>query len=144
MRPDRHGRHRRSPIDPRRRPVDGYRPLRPGAFDRMVAEAVASLPAELLAYVDNVQIIVEDVPPPDLDGEGEDAILLGLYEGVPRTERGWDAPLLPDRITLFRKPIEARARNRAELEMIVQDTVVHEIAHHFGIDDDRLDDLGWG
>jgi predicted Zn-dependent protease with MMP-like domain len=143
MSQDRHDRHRRSPVDPRRRPVDGFRPLRPGAFDRMVDVAISSLPPELLGYVDNVQILVEDVPPSDALGDGEDGILLGLYEGVPRTERGWDAPLLPDRITLFRKPIEARARSRSELAMVVQDTVVHEIAHHFGIDDDRLDELGW-
>ena len=144
MSSDRHARHRRSPVDRRRRPVDGYRPLRPGAFERMVDEALSSLPDELLSYVENLQIVVEDVPAPDVLGPGEDEILLGLYEGVPRTERTWDAPLLPDRITLFRKAIEARARNRAELELIVADTVVHEIAHHFGIDDDRLDELGWG
>ncbi|MBW3658176.1 MAG: metallopeptidase family protein [Actinobacteria bacterium] len=140
---DRHGRSRRSPVDPRRRPVDGFRPLRAGAFERMVEDALSSLPPELLAYVDNVQIVIEDVPPADVV-DGEDVILLGLYEGVPRTERGWDATLLPDRITLYRKPLEARARSRAELDVIVQDTVVHEIAHHFGIDDDRLDELGWG
>ena len=140
---DRHGRSRRSPVDPRRRPVDGFRPLRPGAFERMVEDALSSLPPELLAYVDNVQIVIEDVPPEDVL-DGEEVILLGLYEGVPRTERGWDDPVLPDRITLFRKPLEARARSRAELDLVVQDTVVHEIAHHFGIDDDRLDELGWG
>lgn len=140
---DRHGRSRRSPVDPRRRPVDGFRPLRPGAFERMVEDALSSLPPELLSYVDNVQIVIEDVPPEDVVDGGE-GVLLGLYEGVPRTERGWDAPLLPDRITLFRKPLEARARSRAELDVVVQDTVVHEIAHHFGIDDDRLDELGWG
>lgn len=140
---DRHGRSRRSPVDPRRRPVDGFRPLRPGAFERMVEDALSSLPPELLSYVDNVQIVIEDVPPEDVI-DGEEGVLLGLYEGVPRTERGWDAPLLPDRITLFRKPLEARARSRAELDVVVQDTVVHEIAHHFGIDDDRLDELGWG
>ena len=143
MKDDRHARRRRSPVDHRRRPVDGFRPLRPGAFERMVEDALSSLPPELLAYVDNVQIVIEDVPPEDVV-DGEEIVLLGLYEGVPRTERGWDAPLLPDRITLFRKPLEARCRSRAELELVVQETVVHEIAHHFGIDDDRLDELGWG
>jgi predicted Zn-dependent protease with MMP-like domain len=142
---DRHARHQRSPVDPRRRPVDGFRPLRPGAFERMVEDALSSLPPDLLAYVDNVQIVIEDVPPPDALGDGEDGILLGLYEGVPRTERSFDAPpVLPDRITLFRKPLEARCRSRSELALVVQETVVHEIAHHFGIDDDRLDELGWG
>ena len=92
----------------------------------------------MLAQVDNVAIVVEDVPPP---GEG---VLLGLYEGVPRTDRGFDAPLLPDRITLFRRPLELRARSKEELKTVIAETIIHEIAHHFGIDDDRLDDLGWG
>lgn len=109
----------------------------------MVVAAVESLPEDLLGYLDNVQIVIDDVPPPDVDGIGEE-ILLGLYEGVPRTERGFDPVLLPDRITLYRRPIEARARTIAELTTVVQETVVHEIAHHFGIDDDRLDELGWG
>jgi predicted Zn-dependent protease with MMP-like domain len=78
-----------------------------------------------------------------LTEQGEE-ILLGLYEGVPRTERGFGDGMLPDRITLFRRPLEARARNQRELADIVRETVVHEIAHHFGIDDDHLDELGWG
>jgi len=140
---DRHARHRRAPSDVRRRPIDGFRASSRDRFERLVETAIASLPAELLGYLDNVQITVADVPPPDPVGDGEE-ILLGLYEGVPRTERGFGEGLLPDRITLYRRPLEARARNQQELADVVRDTVVHEIAHHFGIDDDHLDELGWG
>jgi predicted Zn-dependent protease with MMP-like domain len=140
---DRHGRHRRTPPDAQRRPPDGYRALGASRFERLVEDAIATLPKGLLAHLDNVQITVADVPPADPD-HGEDEILLGLYQGVPRTERDLDAPVLPDRITLFRRPIELRARSKEELAEVVRETVVHEIAHHFGIDDDRLDELGWG
>lgn len=122
--------------------MDGYRARDRAGFERLVDRAVERLPDELLRHLDNVQIVVEDVPPADVLGEG-DELLLGLYQGVPKTERGWGDPALPDRITLYRFPIESRSRTRAELVAMVQDTVVHEIAHHFGIDDDRLDDLGW-
>lgn len=141
---ERHGRHRRRETDPRRRPADGHRALRRGRFERLVVRAIEGLPEELLAYLDNVQVVIDEVPPLDVVGIDEDDILLGLYEGVPRTERGFEPVLLPDRITLFRRPIEARARTMKELTLIVQDTVVHEVAHHFGISDDRLDELGWG
>ncbi len=106
-------------------------------------DAIGSLPPQLLRYLDNVQVTVEAVPPADPVGEG-DELLLGLYQGTPLTERDFGAASLPDRITLFRRPLEARARNKAELAELVRETVVHEIAHHFGIDDDRLDELGWG
>ncbi len=109
----------------------------------MVDQAIATLPKELLQRVDNLQVVVEDVPPPDVMGTGEDEVLLGLYQGVPLTERdNWGAPL-PDVITIYRRPIEMRARSRADLAELVREVVLHEIAHHFGIDDDRLDELGW-
>lgn len=106
---------------------------------------MASLPPPLLDRLDNVEVAVEDVPPPAdaLDAE-TDEILLGLYEGTPLPERGWGAPMLPDRIRLFRGPLEARATGPDHLRELVATTVVHELAHHFGIDDDRLDELGWG
>lgn len=141
---DRHARRRRRNADPRTRPSDGYRALRRGRFERLVVDAIEALPEDLLAYLDNVQVMIEDVPPETLDGHTEEGVLLGLYEGVPRTARGFDAPMLPDRITLYQRPLEMRSRTATELRMVVQETVVHEIAHHFGIDDDRLDDLGWG
>lgn len=139
---DRHARHRRRPVDPRGRPSDGYRTLDPDRFERLVADALDSLPAGLQAYLDNVEVVVEDVP--DVDGDGAGGVLLGLYEGIPQTERSWGQAALPDRITVYRRPHELRARTKRELADLVRETVVHELAHHFGIDDDRLDDLGWG
>lgn len=98
---------------------------------------MTQLPPFILDHLENVAVVVEEVPPGD-------EVLLGLYEGVPRTERdGW-LPPLPDRITLYRRPLEARARSRRELAWLIAETLVHEVAHHVGIDDDRLDELGWG
>lgn len=140
--PDRHARHRRRPPDPRRRPTAGHRALSTAAFDRLVDRAVDSLPGALLAYLDNVQVTVENVPPADALEDGHEVVLLGLYQGVPQTEREWGAAMLPDRITIFRRPLELRARNAHDLAELVRETVVHEIAHHFGIDDARLRELG--
>ncbi|MFZ0157798.1 MAG: metallopeptidase family protein [Kineosporiaceae bacterium] len=108
-------------------------------FEEAVADALDTLPPELTRVMDNVVILVEDDPPP---GEED---LLGLYEGTPLTERdgGWAAGSLPDRITIFRRPTLELCESREEVVEEVQVTVVHEIAHHFGIDDDRLHELGW-
>ena len=141
---DRHARRRRRHPDPRRRPVAGHRALSSASFDRLVDDALESLPEPLLAELDNIEVTVEDVPPADALEDGEEVVLLGLYQGVPRTARGWGDTMLPDRVTIFRRPLELRARSREELADLVRETVVHEIAHHFGIDDDRLDELGWG
>ncbi len=109
-------------------------------FEIVVAEALDQVPGELTALMDNVVVLVEDEPPP-----GEPADLLGLYDGVPLTERDPGAPpLLPDRITIFRGPLTRMCSSRDEVVEEVAITVVHEIAHHFGIDDDRLHELGWG
>jgi predicted Zn-dependent protease with MMP-like domain len=116
--------------------------LRQARFARLVARALDELPAEFRERMRNIEIVVEDEPTPEqLRGDGE---LLGLYEGVPLTDRGAMEPYLPDRISIFRGPIErisASPRRQAE---IVRDTVVHEIAHHFGISDKRLGELGLG
>jgi predicted Zn-dependent protease with MMP-like domain len=107
-------------------------------FERLVAEAIDSLPAWVLERLENVDVVIEEEPPDD------DPDLLGLYEGIPLTERGMDyAGVLPDRIVLFRRTIEAEAEDEEDLKRIVADTVVHEIAHFFGISDDRLRELGW-
>jgi len=140
---ERHARHRRRDVDRRRRPVDGARTRSVDRFARLVDDAIASLPKDFIPYLRDVQVAVAEVPPPDPVGRG-DEVLLGLYEGTPRTLRDIHPPLLPDRITLFRRPLEARARNRRDLADLVRHTVIHEVAHHFGIDDDRLDELGWG
>jgi predicted Zn-dependent protease with MMP-like domain len=108
------------------------------AFEDLVAEALDEIPDELARLVDNVVFVVEDDVPP-----GEEP-LLGLYEGVPLTERGnWYAGVLPDRITIYRKQILAISDTEDDVVDEVHITVVHEIAHHFGIDDDRLHDLGY-
>jgi predicted Zn-dependent protease with MMP-like domain len=113
--------------------------LDPERFDALVAEALDGVPAQLLALMDNVVVLVEDEPP-----DGEPADLLGLYEGVPLTERdGWYAGVLPDRITVFRHPVLRVCRTWEDAVDEVRVTVVHEIAHHFGIDDDRLAELGY-
>ena len=140
---DRHARHRRSDADRRRRPVEGFRATGTGRFDRIVNDAIATLPRDLLAYLDNVEVAVEDVPPADPTGAGEQ-VVLGLYQVVSRPTRQAGGTTLPDRITLFRRPLEARAHDKRDLADLVQETVVAELADHFGIDDDRLDELGWG
>jgi len=116
--------------------------LRRARFSRVVHRALDDLPARFRERMRNVEVIVDDEPDPALVEErGE---LLGLYEGVPLTERGIDEPYLPDRITIFRKPIERMTASPKRQAEIVRDTVVHEIAHHFGISDERLDQLGLG
>ncbi len=106
-------------------------------FEDAVSVALDTLPPELAAHMDNVAVFVEDEHP----GEPH---LLGLYEGIPLTERdGWYAGVLPDRITIYRLPTTRRWHTAAEVVADVRTTVVHEIAHHFGIDDDRLHDLGY-
>lgn len=109
-------------------------------FEDAVRDALDLVPAELADQMDNVVVLVEDDPPPD-----EPADLLGLYEGVALTERDswWAAGSLPDRITIFRNPTLAICDTEDEVVDEVAVTVVHEIAHHFGIDDERLHELGW-
>ncbi len=108
-------------------------------FEGAVADALDSIPGDLLDLLENVVVLVEPEPPA---GEPD---LLGVYEGTPLTERGdgW-AGSLPDRITLFRGPLLRMCSGHAQLRREIRVTVVHEIAHHFGIDDERLDELGWG
>ena len=109
----------------------------PERFEELVADALDEIPEELGRLMDNVWVTVEDVP--------ETAGLLGLYDGVPLTERdaGYAGMVMPDRITLYRIPICALCRTEEQVVDVVRDTVIHEVAHHFGIDDDRLDELGW-
>ena len=108
-------------------------------FEELVGEALDEVPVELLNLMNNVVILVEDDSP---EGEPE---LLGLYEGHALTERGWDyAGVLPDRITIYRRPILRICQTEDDVVDEVAVTVVHEIAHHFGIDDHRLHELGWG
>ena len=115
--------------------------VRRARFRRLVSKALDGLPREFRERMRNVEIVVMDEPDAQLVREHGDG-LLGLYEGVPLIERR-DEPWLPDRISIFRKPIEAMSSSPQTQARIVRDTVVHEIAHHFGISDERLRELGW-
>ena len=114
-------------------------------FERLVREALSDIPAEIRDRLNNVDLVVEDSPTREqLVGSRieDDHYLLGLYEGIPLTDRyGYDM-VLPDKITLFQTAIEAVCSNDEETVKEIRDTVVHEIAHHFGIDDDRLEQMG--
>ncbi len=114
-------------------------------FEQLVVRALNDIPEGIREQLDNVDLVVEDSPSnSQLVGSGlEDGYeLLGLYEGLPLTEREDYGMVLPDKITIFQKSIEAICENDDEVVAEVRDTVVHEIAHHFGIDDDRLHELG--
>lgn len=107
-------------------------------FEALVAEALDTIPAELARLMDNVVVVVEDHAPSD------DPELLGLYSGVPLTERGTSyAGSLPDRISIYRLPTLDICETIDDVIEEVRITVIHEVAHHFGIDDDRLHELGW-
>ena len=107
-------------------------------FEELVGDALDEVPEQLTRLMDNVVVLVEERDPDDPD-------LLGLYEGVALTERGHDyGGMLPDRITLYRQSILAICETEDDVVDEVAITVVHEIAHHFGIDDARLHELGWG
>ena len=106
------------------------------AFEDLVAEALDSVPPELTAHMRNVVIVVEDDAP--------ERGLLGLYQGIPLTERGdWYGAVLPDHISIYRHEILRICDTAEDVVEEVRITVVHEIAHHFGIDDDRLHELGY-
>ena len=106
-------------------------------FARIVEDALDAIPTELGHLMDNVAIVVEDRHP--------DEDLLGLYEGIPLTERvDYGGMVMPDKITLYRLPLCEHSRDEEELVDEIAVTVVHEVAHHFGIDDDALEAWGWG
>jgi predicted Zn-dependent protease with MMP-like domain len=107
------------------------------SFDDHVQRAIEGLPAELRRALVNVALFVTDEEPPEPG-------LYGLYEGVPLPERDSGDPLEPDTITIYRRELEADFPEPAELEAEIRITVLHELAHYFGIDEDRLDELGYG
>lgn len=108
-------------------------------FEGLVSDALDQIPAELARLISNCVVLVADDVAPGTRS------LLGLYEGVPLTERtSWYAGVLPDRITLYRQPILGICRTEQEVLEQVRITVVHEVAHHFGIGEQRLHELGWG
>lgn len=118
-------------------------------FAALVSEALELLPSEFLDKLENVQIDIQDWPTrEDLQAaglpSGQKYALLGLYHGVPLTDRGAFYMAFPDRIVIYQKPIEAMAGpDEEEIKRQVQQTVIHEIAHYYGINDERLDELGW-
>jgi len=116
------------------------------AFELLVQRAIQDLPPEFREKLANVVILVEDQPSPELLERmevPEDETLFGLYEGVPLTERGIDAPLYPDKIWIFQEPIEEACDSNEEILEEVQLTIMHEVAHFFGLDDDYLEALGY-
>ncbi len=108
-------------------------------FESHVATALDTIPPDLAALIDNCVVLVADDPPEDVRPD-----TLGLYSGIPLTERVGSYTGLPDTVQIFRNPILAICDSEEDVVEEVRITVVHEIAHHFGIDDDRLHELGYG
>ena len=126
---------------------DAHARVRAAAFDRLVDRAVAAIPDPYREALREVAIVIEDEPTPQQlreNGLHPDDTMYGLYEGVPRVEYAADWVTSPNRITLFRLPLEEDFPDPLDLEDEVRMTVLHELAHHLGIDDDRLDELGAG
>lgn len=109
-------------------------------FEQLVEQALGELPQRFAALLDNVAVVVEEEPSDeDLDALDENANeLLGIYRGVPMTERHYDALRLPDQIAIFRGPILRVARSRSDALHEIRDTVVHELGHYFGLDDEEM------
>jgi predicted Zn-dependent protease with MMP-like domain len=117
----------------------------PSAFERQVQAALDGLPPEIARLLETVAVVVEDLPSPEQSTgtDDPDGWLYGIYEGTPLIEWGADMVPFPNVITLFRIPLEEDFPDPAELSLEIARTVVHELAHHAGIDDDRLHELGY-
>ncbi len=121
----------------------------PRRFEALVARALDHLPPEFAAHLENVSVVIAEAPDLELlesmgvDPDDPDDTLFGLYEGVPLTERRHDDVLLPDSITIFRRPLLEWAESEAQIVEEVRVTVLHEIGHFFGLDEDRLEELGY-
>jgi predicted Zn-dependent protease with MMP-like domain len=115
------------------------------AFDRLVAEAVASIPKGFRDAMHNIVIVVEDAPSRELLREMEiepPDTLFGLYQGTPLTERRWDyGNALPDRILLFQEPHEGASRDEDDLVGAIAETLIHEIGHYFGLSEEEIEDI---
>lgn len=118
------------------------RKLKREEFEKIVAEGINAIPEKFLRKLDNVAIVIEDEPTPAQKKKlniQQGWTLFGLYEGVPHGERGTSyTGVIPDKITIFKKPIESEAIDEKDIKKIVRDTVWHEIAHHFGMDESRV------
>jgi predicted Zn-dependent protease with MMP-like domain len=113
-------------------------------FEELVADALDSLPEEIAHAMENVEVVVEDEPSREqLAGLPRGYTLFGLYHGIPLTKRYGYGNTMPDKISIYRGPIIRVARTREAIREQVRRTVIHEVAHHFGISDERLHELGW-
>src|SRR5262252_2810889 len=115
-------------------------------FEKLVDQAIRELPAEFRKKLENVVVLVEDHPPAEFLDDMEimsGDTLFGLYEGTPLTDRGFDTPLHPDRIWIFQGPIEDECESEEEITEEIKTTIVHEVAHFFGLDDEYLEELGY-
>jgi predicted Zn-dependent protease with MMP-like domain len=115
-------------------------------FEKLVEDGLGLIPEEIRAFMNNVQILVEEKPSEELLKEMDvpaGDTLFGLYQGVPLTERSTAYSALPDRIIIFRRPLLDEFDNPLDIRREIARTVIHEVAHHFGIDDQRLTELGW-
>ena len=119
--------------------------MRRQEFEQLVAEALDRLPRQFRKYMQNIAVVVETAPSRALLEEMDlwpDHTLLGLYQGVPLPDRGHSyRNVLPDHITIFQRPIEALYRTPEEIRAAVCETVIHEVGHYFGLDDERIDEL---
>lgn len=107
-------------------------------FEKIVEEGIRAIPKQFLAMLDNVVIVIEEEPTPDQLRKlkkGRTSIILGLYEGVPQTRRWHYGQVLPDKITIFKNSIERVVHSKSEIKEVVKNTVWHEIAHHFGMNE---------
>jgi predicted Zn-dependent protease with MMP-like domain len=118
-----------------------------GAFETLISDAIGDLPDEFRLKLENIAIIVQDYPSKELLDQvcvSPGDTLFGLYEGVPLTKRGFfEAPLIPDRILIFQRAIEDECNSPEEIKEELKTTLVHEIAHFFGMDDDYLKEIGY-
>lgn len=114
-------------------------------FERLVVRVMRRLPLDIRGMLNNVEIVIEDEPTIEQrESMNNDDELFGLYEGTPLTERGGGYSMaLPDKITIFRRPIERASATPEEMAEEIRVTVIHELAHHFGIEEDRIAELGW-
>lgn len=124
--------------------------MSPERFEQLVARALGLLPPEFEAHMDNVSVVIRERPGEELlrslgsDPDDPHDTLFGLYEGIPLIERRHDDLLLPDQITIFREPLLEYCRSEDEVVDEVRITVLHEVGHFFGMDEARLDELGYG
>lgn len=113
-------------------------------FEKLVNEGIRAIPKRFLKKIDNVDIVIEEEPTPfqlKKIKTQRNSIIFGLYEGVPQTQRWHYGQVLPDKITIFKKPIEKVAQSKKEINEIIKNTIWHEIAHHFGINEKKVREL---